>query len=452
MIVNFDILRIKVKEEAEKIGFTDWEISFSGSQGTELMVRDGEVSNFENSIQRGIAFRGNINGKTGYSYSEKIDDEAILYLLKEAMENAEILEDDAEIFFEGSESYPEVQGFFEDIEGITPKKLIDSALEMEKALLNSSEYMKSSDMCLMGKSSCESFMANSKGLNLSFKENMALGYVSGIAEKEGDIKTGGDYWYGTDINSFSPNDLGKATGEKIVSHLGAKTIQSDDMNVVFENEAMSDILATFCGVFFAENVQKGFSLLKDKNDTVIASECLTIKDDGICEKSGYSMPFDSEGVAVFNKNVIESGVLKTLLYNIKSATKDGVKSTGNGFRASIKSPVVTACTNLYIEEGKISKAELLKKVGNGIIITDVAGLHAGANTISGDFSLSAEGFLIENGEITSPIEQITVAGNFYDILKNVVAVADDIKFSMVSAMGVFGSPSVFVGKMSISGM
>ena len=100
----------------------------------------------------------------------------------------------------------------------------------------------------------------------------------------------------------------------------------------------------------------------------------------------------------------------------------------------------------------MSKSELLKTVENGIIINDVAGLHAGANIISGDFSLSAEGFLIENGEITKPVEQITVAGNFYDILKNVKALANDTKFSMPSGMGVFGSPSVFVGKMSVSGM
>ena len=84
--MDFSELRIKVKQEAEKLGFTDWEITFSGSQGTELMVRCGDVDHFENSTQRGIAFRGNINGKTGYSYSEKIDDDAVKYLVKEAME------------------------------------------------------------------------------------------------------------------------------------------------------------------------------------------------------------------------------------------------------------------------------------------------------------------------------------------------------------------------------
>lgn len=450
--MDFSELRIKVKQEAEKLGFTDWEITFSGSQGTELMVRCGDVDHFENSTQRGIAFRGNINGKTGYSYSEKIDDDAVKYLVKEAMENAELIEDEPEIFFEGSESYPDVKGFYEDIEAITPKQLIENAVNMEKGLLNSSEYIKSSDYCLCGKSSSESCMANSKGLNLSFKQNMALGYVSGIGENNGDIKTGGEYWYGTNINDFSPEELGKKAGEKIVVQFGAKSIPSGDINVVFENEAMSDLLATFSGVFFAENAQKGFSLLQGKTGEVIGSNILTIKDDGICEKSGYSIPFDSEGVAVKNKNVIENGVLKTLLYNIKSATKDNTQSTGNGFKAGIKSPVITTCTNFYIEEGNMSKSELLKTVENGIIINDVAGLHAGANIISGDFSLLAEGFLIENGEITKPVEQITVAGNFYDILKNVKALANDTKFSMPSGMGVFGSPSVFVGKMSVSGM
>ncbi|HIT72969.1 MAG TPA: TldD/PmbA family protein [Candidatus Fimicola cottocaccae] len=450
--MDFVTLRIKVKEEAEKLGFTDWEITFSGSQGTELMVRDGQVDHFENSIQHGIAFRGNVNGKTGYSYSEKIDDNAISYLVKEAFDNAELIEEEAEIFFEGSESYPEVNSYNDDIECITPEKLIENAVDMEKSLLNSSEYMKAADYCLCGKSSGESFMANSKGLNLEFKQNMAVGYVSGIAENDGDIKTGGEYWYGCDIEKFSPKELGEKAGKKIVSHMGAKSIPSAEMNVVFENEAMSDILATFSGVFFAENAQKGFSMLEGKKGTLIGSEILNIKDDGICEKSGYSIPFDSEGVAVQNKYVIEKGVLKTLLYNLKSASKDNTVSTGNGFKAGLKSPVVTTCTNFYIEKGNCTRNDIIKSVCDGIIITDVTGLHAGANTISGDFSLSAEGFLIENGNITSPVEQITVAGNFYDILKNIEKIADDVKFSMPSGMGVFGSPAVFVGKMSVSGM
>ena len=450
--MNFEDIREKVKYEVKKLGFTDWEITFSGSEATNIIVRNLKIDNFENSIQKGIAFRGNINGKTGYSYSEKIDEESIVYLVKEAAENAEIIEEEEEIFFEGSDKYPEVKTYFDEIENITVEQLVNNAISIEKGMLDSSKYIKSSDYCIFGKSSNKNIIFNSKGIDISFKQNMALGYISGIAENNNDIKTGSEYWFGNDINNFNAEVLGNKAGQKIVSHIGAKSIKSDNINIVFENEVMSNILATFSSIFFAENVQKGFSMLKNKNEEIIASDILNIKDDGICEKSGYSIPFDSEGVAIQNKYVVKNGVLKTLLYNIKSAVKDNVKSTGNGFRIGIKSPVVTTCTNFYIDNGDMTKEEVFKNVQNGLLITDVAGLHSGTNVVSGDFSLSAEGFLIENGNITTPIEQITVAGNFYDILKNIKCIANDIKFSMPIGIGVFGSPTIFVGKMSVSGL
>ena len=160
-----------------------------------------------------------------------------------------------------------------------------------------------------------------------------------------------------------------------------------------------------------------------------------------------STPFDDEGVATFKKELVSNGTLKTLLHNLKTANKDKVKSTGNGFKASYSSPVSVEPTNLYIKKGDLSLESLMENINEGIVITDFAGLHSGANSITGDFSLAAKGFYIKDGKREYPVEQITVAGNFFDLLKNIKLIGNDLKFPISS----IGSPSVIVEGLSIAG-
>ena len=159
-----------------------------------------------------------------------------------------------------------------------------------------------------------------------------------------------------------------------------------------------------------------------------------------------SCAFDDEGVATKAKNVIENGVLTTLLHNLKTAHKQGVATTGNASR-SYASPVGVSPSNFYFVPSEISYDELLTRLGDGLIITEVAGLHAGANAISGDFSLSAKGFRVREGKRAEAIKQITVAGNFYTLLKSVEAVGADLKFGT----GSYGSPSLLIESLSIAG-
>ncbi|MGL5478377.1 MAG: metallopeptidase TldD-related protein, partial [Clostridium sp.] len=123
------------------------------------------------------------------------------------------------------------------------------------------------------------------------------------------------------------------------------------------------------------------------------------------------------------------------------------KSTGSGFKSSYASPVSVGPSNLYIEKGEKTLDEAIKEVNNGLLVTEFSGLHSGANSITGEFSLAARGFKITDGKIDHPVEQITVAGNFFTLLKDIEEVCDDIKFPMSS----FGSPSVVVKELSIAG-
>ena len=148
------------------------------------------------------------------------------------------------------------------------------------------------------------------------------------------------------------------------------------------------------------------------------------------------------------KSIIDKGVFATALYDLKSAYKAGKASTGNGFRSG--SAVSEMPTNLIVEPGEKDFDQLVEEVGEGIILTDLSGLHAGVNAISGDFSLLCEGYLIENGKKGRPVEQITVAGNFYDVLKSIKSIGKDV-INLPSGEGEFFTPSVYIESLAISG-
>ena len=161
--------------------------------------------------------------------------------------------------------------------------------------------------------------------------------------------------------------------------------------------------------------------------------------------------FDAEGVATRKKNVIENGVFKTLLHNLKTADKAGVKTTGNAYKGSYKSKVSISPFAFYIKPSGKTLDDILNEVQNGVYITELNGMHAGANSVTGDFSLSASGFLVQDGKLAKPIKEITVAGNFFSMLKQIESVGSDFRFSMPGGSSQFGAPCVCVGTMAISG-
>ena len=147
------------------------------------------------------------------------------------------------------------------------------------------------------------------------------------------------------------------------------------------------------------------------------------------------------------KEIVSNGKLTTLLHNLKTANKANTKSTGNGFKSSYATSVAVSPSNFYIEKGNLSFGEILENIGEGLLITDFAGLHSGANAITGDFSLAAKGFYIKDGKKEYPVDQITVAGNFFKLLKDIEEVGDDLKFPLSSV----GSPTVIASGLSVAG-
>jgi PmbA protein len=433
---------------AKENGISDIELFYLRSASDEISVYNASVENFQNSSKGGIGVRGMYNGVMGYCYSELIDGREIDSIIAAVKENAEIVDSgDEEFIYEGSESYPKVNVYNTDLTTVETETKIEAALAMEKAALEYDSRIKSVNTSIVAGGESEVYLANSKGLELSEKSNYVMAYIGLIAEENGSTKENGELWIGRDFSQLDTQAVALKAAKKALGALGGSSVPSHKGRVIVKNEVFADILECFSGSFFAESVQKGFSMLKGKLDTEIAAKNVSIADEPLLEGGFGTTAFDSEGVASYNKLVIENGRLVTYLYNLKSAHKDGVKSTGNGFKSSYKDTVATSTTNFYLKPADKSYDELVSLLGDGLIITEVAGLHSGANGITGDFSLAASGFLVEKGTVVRPVEQITIAANFFDMLKDIEEIGNDLYFSSSAV----GSPSIIVKNMNISG-
>lgn len=435
-------------EKAKIAGFDECEIYFSDGESISISVYEGEVEKYNLAKSFGLSFRGKINNKMGYSYTEILDEVAIDMLINSAKNSATLIENDDETFiYVGDKTYSEVKTYSKELENIDPGKMIVLALDLEKEAKNYCDKVVNINGCKISYSSSNYGIYNTKGLKLNNKDNILTSYVVPVVEDESGKNDGVGYVVASSLDEIKPRKMAAQGVEEALSKLGGKSIPSGSYKTIIYNEAMVQLLETFASTFSGDAAQKGLSLLKGKEGDMIASPIVTIVDDPLMEGGLASAPFDDEGVATFTKELVYEGKLNTLLHNLKTAHKQGVKSTGNGFKASYASSVNVSESNLYLRKGEKSFEDLMKEINEGVIITDLAGLHSGANTVSGDFSLAAKGFYVENGKKTFPVEQITLAGNYFDLLKNIVAVGNDLKFPMSNV----GSPSVIVTGLSIAG-
>ncbi len=446
--MNISDFKDKLFKRALAEGFEDCEIYYQSNDSFKVSVYKGKIEKYQDKSSSGFGFRGIYNGSMGYFFSENIDCDIIDLVVKNAKESSAILKSDEKAFiFDGSDKYSKVKTYDESINNISVEDKIKMAFDMEKAAYDYDDRINSVNTSMISTGEGEIYIANTKGMELREKSNCFMALVEASAKYKDNVKEKYEIYIGSPLD-FDAVKTAESCCKKTIAALGGNSIKSGKIKTVIKNEAFADIMECFVGNFFAENVQKGFSLLKNKIGENIASNIVTITDNPLLDYGMMTAAFDSEGVAAYSKNVVEKGVLKTYLYNLKSADKDGVKSTGNGFKGSFKGAVKTACTNFYIEKGNSDFNSLLNNMETGIFITEVMGLHSGANSVSGDFSLAAEGFVVENGKIGKAVEQITIAGNFYNMIKNIKALSDDLKFN---TRGI-GSPSVYVGETDIAGL
>lgn len=441
-----------VFSKGKDAGFTDMEVYYQSANNLAIKVFKGEVDSYTLAESGGYSFRGLYRGNLGYAYTEVLDQESVDILVRDALENAEIIDaEEQPQIFAGSQNYPEYQGVNASLAKVEPQEKIDLAKAIEAAAHALDDRVRAVNYCMLASGDEQVRIMNSKGLDLTHSRNAAYAYVSVVVNEGDDTKTFGNFDTIGDFAKFDPEELARGAVKEAVALLGASPVQSGDYPIILRWEAAATLLGTFAGIFSAENVQKNLSLLKGKLGEVIAAETITIVDDPLLPQGLSSAPFDAEGVASRPKTVVDGGRLTTFLHNLKTAAKDGVESTGNAAKGSYKSSVGVAPSNMFIQPGNISLADMVAGVEKGLIIIDLQGTHSGANPVSGDFSLSAYGYLVEQGKIVRPVNQITIAGNFVTMLKDVEAVGTDLRFSLPSE-SMFGAPSLLIKGLAVSGL
>lgn len=447
---KFDILKKIVKECSEKLGAEEYELYYSENTGISTDTFRDEINSFSSSVGGSLLYRCIVNGKIGYSSTQYLDEGEMELLVARAVENASVIEKEEEaIIFEGApaEEYRKVPEV--DMELPTAAFLRERALKNKDLLYAADEQMTDGTASGVHGHKSRTYLFNSKGLDLKSSYASVGEYFRVVLDNGEEKQTGGESFpCGLDKDDTERIEkINKAVSEARAK-FGAGRVKTGKYNIVFQNDQTEQIISTFLSVFFADSVQKGLSLLKGKVGEKIAADCITITDDPFEEGNAAQVSFDGEGVPTRTKNVIENGVLKTFLYNLTTAKKDGVATTGNASRGSAS--IGTRVYTFYINKGEMTRDEILAKAENGIYVTAMKGFHAGANAVTGDFSIESEGFLIEDGKITSPVKSFTVAGNFFDWMKQITDVDDELDFGGPGGTRIC-APDVLVPGMSVAG-
>ncbi|MFD2045535.1 TldD/PmbA family protein [Ornithinibacillus salinisoli] len=442
--------RNQVFEAGYKLGMTDLELYYEKQESFSCEIFKGEIDDYQSSSVSGVSVRGLYNGKMGYAYTEKLDEESVSFLLENLKVNAVLIEDEPEELFEGNADYKEMDFYSPALSEVTTEDKIAFLKAVEKEIYEYDPRVVQTDYAGIYDKSIEKALFNNKGLELKDRNNLMYVVFSVVVKDGGEIKADFHFELTKDFASLNAETFAKEAVEKSLSFLGGKTYPNKNYPVVISNNAASTLLATFAPSFSAEKVQKSQSRLKGKINEKIASEYVTLTDDPFLPDGIRSGTFDSEGVPTKELTVVEKGQLKSFFHNLKTAKKDGVKSTGHGHKASYKDTIGVSPSNLYVVPNEDSYEELYANLEEGIIITDLAGLHSGANQISGDFSLAANGYYVKDGKIVGPTNLMTVAGNFFEMLQDVEKVGSDLIFSPMDAFGYVDSPSLKVKNLSIA--
>ena len=446
--MTFNEFKQAVIAKCAELGVSEYELYYQVGGSTEVGVFMHEVNEFSSSLDGGVCFRCIVGGKMGYASTQAMSQAEAASIVERAMDNANTLESDDMVFLgEGGQEYEPLE--LQPYDLPSTEELIATALKAQETLYSQEGVIDGCQtQCFMQQSSVA--IVNSKGLDLSYSNNAAglvtVAVVTNGKEMENEYK----FKLGK-LDTINLEELTKKAADSAKQKLGGEVAPTGQYSVVFSPDAMCSLLQVYSSIFSSEAAQKGLSKLANAEGTVIASPIVTLVDDPFHKDNPEPINFDAEGSPTHRKNVIENGVLTTLLYNLKTAHKAGKKTTGNGAKAGYTAPVGIRPFTMYLAGGEMSEQELLDQVGNGVYITDLSGLHAGADPISGDFSLQSAGFMLENGKKTTYVKSFTVAGNFYDVLKNIHAVANNMQLPMAMGMTTFGAPNTWVDGLSIAG-
>ncbi len=407
-----DVLKI-----AKQKGASSAETEVSYGTGQSVSVRMGELENIEYNRDKGVSVTVYFGQRKGFASSSDLSPQALQDTVEAACNIAQYTAEDA---FCGLADANLMATEFPDLELHHPWRInVDEAAELAKrceaAAMQVDARITNSEGASVYSSDGIFAYANTHGFVGGYPSTRHSISASVIAES-GDIMQR-DYWYSNARDAMdmeSPEAVGRRAGERTARRLNMRPIKTGQYPVLFEASLASGLIGTLVSAISGGNLYRKSSFLLESLGTKIASPVLNIQELPHLKKGAASSAFDNEGVATISRNLVENGVLQGYLLSSYSARKLGMQSTGNAGGSH----------NLRVVSTGEDLDALLQKMGTGLLVTEVLG-H-GLNMVTGDYSRGAAGFWVQNGQILHAVEEITIAGNMKDMLRQIVAVGTDV--------------------------
>jgi PmbA protein len=430
-------------------GADDAEAWCEESTSRQIRAYDGHVESLSDAGARGIGLRVFVDGRSGYAYGTDLSDEGVAALAGTALESARVADEDEHGGLPDELGAAEVHGLASsELAAWSTERKVELALEIERAA-RSREGVTQVEDTVYSDSDGRVALANSRGFSAAYEATAAWAYCSAFAGEGADLMTGLGVGLARDPAGLDPRAIGGEAAERALALAGARQPESRRCPVVFDAFVAASFLGFIGGMLSADAVQRGRSLFADKEGEEIASPQLRLADDATDPGGLASAPFDGEGSPARRTPLIEGGRLATFLFDARTARKAGRASTGSATRSSYRSPPGVGTTNLVLEAGADPLPELIRQAGDGLLVTDVAGLHSGVNPVSGTFSVGATGRLIEGGELGAPVREITIASDLVTMLRSIRAVGSERRW--VPFGGSVRAAPLLLGEMSVSG-
>ncbi len=441
-------LAAETVQQAIEGGASDAECTVFESSEFSANVRMREVESLKQAGSRGAGLRIMIGRHTGSAYTSDLSAEGMRRMAASALDLASITSEDPHAGLPEADELGALPGdlqlYCTDVERLETPFRIDLARAAEAAALDADPRITNSEGASFDSRVGRRGFANSRGFVGEYRTSYCALAATPVA-REGDSMER-DYWTSM-ARSFAglepAEHIGRMAAGRVLRRLGARKVETQRVPVIFEPRTARSLLGSIFEAVQGESIYRQASFLAGRLGEKVASEKLTVIDDGTIPGLFGSAPFDDEGVPTRRTPVLERGVLKSYLLNAYAARRLGMKTTGNASRG-LSGNAGTGHGNLFIEPGERAPAEIIASVSNGFYVTELIG--SGVNIVTGDYSRGAVGLWIRNGELAFPVSEVTIAGNLNNMLMDVEAAGSDLEFR-----GSTAAPTILVREMTVGG-
>ncbi len=444
-----DVARRAV-EAATAAGAGEAEAYASEESGREVRVHGGEVESLTAATQSGVGVRAWIGHRVGYAFGTDLSEAGVAAIAARAAEAASVADED-EFASPPAPAEAEPLPGLEDpsVASWDAARVAELALTVERTALAADDRVAGVETAVYADAAERVAIASSTGVAGEYGSSSCYAYLSALAEGEGARETGLGFGLARGPEGLDPEAIGAEGAERAVSMIGAGKPTSRACPVVLDETVAASFAGLIGGALSAAAVQRGRSPFAGRVDAEVASEAFVLHDDGRDPRGPDSAPFDAEGVPRRRIPLIEAGRLRGYLYDTYTGNREGVASTGSASRHGYRSLPSVSTSNLVVASGSHGFEQLLAEAGDGVFVTDVAGLHSGVNPVTGVFSVGASGRAIRDGALAEPIREFTIAGELVGMLSAVTAAGSESRW--VPFGGSVSTPPLLVAELAISG-